>query len=361
MEWLEPYLANRYVRAAALVVGAFLASWIVAFIIERLLKVLVGKTKTDLDDKLIDATHKPIVQTVILVGLGFAQHQLPMSDKLHGYTVSALKSLAILVWVRAGFHVWTILLEGLSRRGKKGAIVTTQTRPVFDMVGKILVVGAAIYFLFLAWNIDVTAWLASAGIVGIAVGFAAKDTLANFFSGIFIVADAPYKIGDFIVLDEGARGQVIAIGIRSTRILTRDDVEITVPNAVIGNSMIMNEAGGPKVHQRVKVTVDAAYGSDIDQVYEVLLAASAVEGIEKEPPPKVRFEAFGASGLTHGVYVWVADARKRELIVHRLHTSIYKAMAEADIEIPYNKLDVYLKELPEGGEMRVALAPSKVA
>ena len=158
------------------------------------------------------------------------------------------------------------------------------------------------------------------------------------------------------MLDGGARGQVIKIGIRSTRILTVNDIEITIPNAVIGNSMVMNEAGGPKIHQRIKVTVDAAYGSDINRVYEVLLeAASGVPGIEKEPAPAVHFEAFGASGLTHGIYVWLADARKREVTVHHLHTAIYKAMAAADIEIPYNKLDVYLKELPEGGaELRIA-------
>jgi small-conductance mechanosensitive channel len=355
MEQLRTWLTNPYGRAVAIFVVGLIGSWIVAFAIERILKVMVGRTKTDLDDKLIDAIHKPIVQTVVVLALGFAQHEVPMPDKLHGYTLSALKSATILIWVRAGFHVWSLLLEGLSRRSKQGSVVTTQTRPVFEMVGKILVVGAAVYFLFLAWNIDVTAWLASAGIVGIAVGFAAKDTLANFFSGIFIVADAPYKIGDFIVLDGGARGQVIAIGIRSTRILTRDDIEITIPNAVIGNSMIMNEAGGPQIHQRVRVEVDAAYGSDIDQVYEVLLEAAAIEGIEKSPAPVVRFEVFGASGLTHGIYVWIADAADRDRIKHELNTAIYKAFAAADIEIPYSKLDVYLKELPDGSnELRIA-------
>ena len=77
------------------------------------------------------------------------------------------------------------------------------------------------------------------------MGFAAKDTLANLFAGVFILADAPYKIGDFIVLDGGERGRVTKIGIRTTRILTRDDVEITIPNATIANSKIINESGGP--------------------------------------------------------------------------------------------------------------------
>ena len=71
--------------------------------------------------------------------------------------------------------------------------------------------------------------LALAGIVGIAIGFTAKDTLANLFSGVFILADRPYKMGDYVNLESGERGRVTHIGIRSTRILTRDDIEVTVP------------------------------------------------------------------------------------------------------------------------------------
>jgi MscS family membrane protein len=82
--------------------------------------------------------------------------------------------------------------------------------------------------------------LASAGIIGIAVGFAAKDTLANLFSGVFILADSPYKLGDYVVLEDNSRGKVTQISLRSTRMLTRDDVEVTVPNSITGNTKIIN-------------------------------------------------------------------------------------------------------------------------
>ena len=140
---------------------------------------------------------------------------------------------------------------------------------------------------------------------------------------------------------------MLSIGIRSTRILTLDDIEITVPNAVIGNSQITNEAGGPWVHQRVRVTVDAAYGSDIDRVHAVLNGLLAeIEDALEHPAPYVRFEAFGASGLTHSVYLWIGEPQKRDLVRHRIHTAIYKAFAKAGIEIPYSKHDVYIKSLP---------------
>ena len=163
---------------------------------------------------------------------------------------------------------------------------------------KIIIIGAGIYFLFIAWQTDPTAWLASAGIIGLALSFAAKDSLANLFAGAFILADAPYKLGDFIILDSGERGKVTAIGLRSTRMLTRDDVEITIPNAVMGNTKITNESGGPYEKERIRIRVGVAYGTDVDRVEELLLnIALSHEEIVNMPEPRVRFRAFGESSL----------------------------------------------------------------
>ena len=178
------------------------------------------------------------------------------------------------MWSVALLRSSKVVLEALSRNVDRFRWIQPKTVPLLDMVAKFLIVGGGIYFICVAWNVPLTSWLASAGIVGIAVGFAAKDTLANLFSGVFILADAPYKVGDFVVLDGGLRGQVQEIGIRSTRILTRDDVEVTVPNAVIGNGRIVNETGGPHDKMRVRVKVSAAYGSDVDQVRDVLLGCT---------------------------------------------------------------------------------------
>ncbi len=192
-----------------------------------------------------------------------------------------------------------------------------------------------------------TAWLASAGIAGIAIGFAAKDTLANLFAGVFILADSPYKIGDYVVLDSGERGQVTHIGIRSTRLLTRGDVEITIPNAVMGNSKISNESGGPYTKYRLNVKIGVAYGSDIDQVRELLLDIAQKEpGVCDEPYPRVRFRAFADSALALELLCWVENPEFRGRVLDALNTEIYKRFNSEGIEIPYNKQDVYIKQMP---------------
>ena len=338
-----------YSISATIVGASIVLAWIVAFVIAQVLRRLAGKTKTEVDDQIIEAMHIPIITSVVLIGLAAATEVLPLHEKVARITVSSLKTIAIAVWARAGIRIAVISLEGLSRRNKrrKRGLINRRTLPVFRMTSKVVLFGAAVYFTFLAWKIDVTAWLASAGIIGVAVGFAAQDTLSNLFSGFFIVADAPYKVGDVIVLGDGLRGKVTSIGFRSTRVLTRNNIEITVPNSVIASSQIVNEAGGPSIRTRVGVEVDAAYGADIDRVHEVLLqAGSRIELVAPDSEPAVRFSNFGASGLTHTLYVWVEDGSQRELVEHLLRTEIYKCFAEADLEIPFSKHDLYLKEAP---------------
>jgi small-conductance mechanosensitive channel len=236
----------------------------------------------------------------------------------------------------------------MSYHARPNSVVQARTLPFFVILTKLIVVGTSIYMGMLAWKTDITAWLASAGIVGIAVGFAAKDSLANFFAGIFIIADAPYKLGDFIQFDDGLRGRVTHIGIRSTRILTRDDIEINIPNSIIGNAKIVNETGGPYAKERVAIPVSVAYGSDVDRVREVLLTTPlGVTYVCEHPAPIVFFQSFGASGLEFEVLCWIEDPAYQENVISDVNFRIYKALARAGIEIPYSKHDVYIKSFPE--------------
>ena len=190
--------------------------------------------------------------------------------------------------------------------------------------------------------------LASAGVIGLALSFAAKDSLANLFAGAFILADAPYKNGDFVVLDSVERGRVTHIGLRSTRMLTRDDVEITIPNAVMGNSKITNESGGPYEKERIRVQVGVAYGTDIDRVEELLMAIAVSHSeILEDPEPRVRFRTFGESSLDFELLGWIREPVLRGRLRHLLCKEIYKCFMEEGIEIPYPKRDVYLQGTAE--------------
>ncbi|MEW6214412.1 MAG: mechanosensitive ion channel domain-containing protein [Nitrospirota bacterium] len=192
------------------------------------------------------------------------------------------------------------------------------------------------------WKISITPLLASAGIAGAAVAFAAKDTIANFFGGISIFVDRPYKIGDYIVLDTGERGEVVEIGIRSTRIKTRDDILISIPNSIISNTKIINESA-PIPNFRVRIPIGVAYGSDIEIVEKTLIEiASQNENILNEPEPRARFREFGESSLNFELLCWAREPALRGLTVHELNKEIYKRFEEKEIRIPFPQRDIHI-------------------
>ena len=352
-EWLPealvPYweLVSEIPVVGALVVTAvfFTLALSMRFVIGRGLGRLAGLTHSALDDRIVRDLRKPVFTTILFLGLTLATQvaQLPTGT---GIIVNILLSVIVASWMRATLRVSGSLLE-LLEKNERFALVEARTVPLFDLSVKLGTILVGSYVLLLIWGINPVGWLASAGIVGIAVGFAAKDTLANLFSGFFIVADAPYKIGDLINLDSGERGVVSAIGLRSTRLLTRDDVEVTIPNGVIANAKIVNESGGPYLKIRNRIRVGVAYGSDVDEVCEILQRVGERHPRTcADPEPRVRMRAFGASSLDFDLLVWIDHPVDRGAIAHELLMEIYKAFAAAGIEIPYSKHDVYIKEVP---------------
>jgi small-conductance mechanosensitive channel len=334
-----------WIRAAAAVVASLVVARIVNVIITQFLLRATSRSSTDLDDRLVRLMHRPIFITVVLVGLYVAVKILDWSAEVEGVVVALIQTVAICVWTGAGFKLAHTTLDGLSRLADRVTWVEARTLPLFDNLSKIVVFALGVYGVLVVWDLDLSPWLASAGIMGIAVGFAAKDTLANLFGGLFVIMDAPYKLGDFITLDSGERGRVVKIGLRSTRLLTRDDVEITLPNAHIANSKVVNESGGPHEKTRVMVTVGVAYGSDIDQVHDVLLdAARSVEFVVDDPDPRVRFMEMGDSALIFRVQGWVDEPVMRGSCIDGLNSAIYKALGAAGIEIPFPQRAVHLSQ-----------------
>jgi MscS family membrane protein len=354
LDYIAALAPNPWVQALLILVAAALVAKLADFVLTRVAPRLTRRTKTDVDDRIFKLLHRPIFLSVLLIGVNVALLRVVEPEHpYYRYALSLLKTLAILLWLAFAIRLAKLLLAALSRSRRQSALVQPQTLPILGNVATVLIVVGGIYFLLLAWGADISGWVASAGIIGLAVGLAAKDTLANLFAGVSILADAPFKVGDFIVLDSGERGEVTHIGIRSSRILTRDDIEITVPNSILANTKIINEAGGPVRSHRVRVKVGVAYGSNVDQVRAVLLeVAQAHPEVLAEPEPRVRFRNFGDSGLDHELLCWVAEPVQRGKVLDELNTEVYKRFGAEGIEIPYPKRDLYLKEAPNPGALR---------
>tara|TARA_S200000501_G_scaffold214045_1_gene200987 strand:- start:3352 stop:4284 length:933 start_codon:yes stop_codon:yes gene_type:complete len=306
---------------------------------------MAGKTKTTIDDHIIDILHRPIYLSILFIGLGFSASLLDILSSIQFIINGSLKTIIVIIWGSAIFKSFIYIIKWYS--SKSGLRKQNQKRlmPLFDNLGKIIIFIGVVYFVFISWGINVTGWLASAGILGIVLGLAAKDTLANLFAGIFIMADSPYKEGDYINLDTGERGYVKNIGIRSTRIMTRDDIEITIPNSVIANSKIINESGGPEEMERVRVNVSVAYGSDIEKVRTILMdIAQSNEQVCNDPLPRVRFREFGDSALIFQLLFWIEKPEMRGRVVDSVNSVIYNRFIDHNIEIPFPQRTIHIKK-----------------
>lgn len=349
---LQPVIAffagNEWLQGVAVILVTFTVASLITWILFKLMRRVTTRTKFEVDDHLVLLLRPPVYYTLLVSGISYGLGVMPLAASIQLVATRCIQSLGVVVWIIFFTRLASLLLSRLATLTNRFTFIQHRTLTLFDNAAKILVFSVGIYGIFVIWKIDMTAWLASAGIAGIAVGFAAKDTLSNLFSGVFILADAPYKVGDYIVLAKGDRGKVTNIGLRSSRILTRDDVEITIPNSIIGNSTIINQSGGPSEKLRIKVKVGVAYGSDVDQVRAVMLDIARQDPqVCASPEPSVRFRLFGASSLDFELRCWVPRPELSGRVTDAINTGIYKEFTRLGIEIPYAKQDLYIKGLPE--------------
>ncbi len=346
-EQVKPYweLVQQYpIVEAALIFVLFCT---LAYLIKRyaisLFQTLTSHTKSNLDDAIIDALRPMVFSAVVWFGLIVATKSAGYVDGVLQYVAPFASTMIVLSILRAALTISGLIISALSRDDSRFKAFDIRTEPLIVISSKIIILVIGAYVTLLIWGINPVGLLASAGIVGIAVGFAAKDTLANLFSGVFILADRPYKLGDYINLDSGERGKVTHIGIRSTRILTRDDIEVTIPNGVIGNGKVVNESGGSHQKMRVRVNVSCAYDADLDHVEEVLMdIARGHDEICSYPAPRVRVRAFADSGINLQLMGWIEAPEHRGRITHLLFKKIHATFKEKGLEIPYPKRDLYL-------------------
>ncbi|ADW16636.1 MscS Mechanosensitive ion channel [Desulfobulbus propionicus DSM 2032] len=274
----------------------------------------------------------------------FIDHQINITGAVLKATVMGLEFALLILQAWAILVAGSVTMNGIitSQHIKEDALDADVIRLLCRLLSFSLVF-VVFYHGGTYFGLPVAAIFTSAGIAGVAVALAARETLANFFGGVSIFLDRPFRTGDFIVLENGERGEVKAVGMRSTRILTLDDILITIPNSVITNVKIVNQSM-PKPHYRLRIQVGVAYGSDLDRIEQVLLdVAGDNQLVMQHPAPRVRLLNFGASAINIELQAWAIHPQVQGRLTHELNTAIYKRFLVEGIEIPFPQLDIHLQ------------------
>jgi small-conductance mechanosensitive channel len=197
-------------------------------------------------------------------------------------------------------------------------------------------------------GLNIMPFVAGAGVAGIAIGFAAKDTLSNLIAGVLLIIDRPFEVGDRIEVwsapaNSATWGDVLNIGLRATKIRTTDNIVIVIPNNEIMRRDIINYTTITE-EIRVRIPIGVSYDADIEKAKEVISAISLeLDWVLRDPPPKVVVKSFGDSAVNLEARVWIKDARKRMDTISSVSDKVKERFTEHGIEIPYPKRDVYIK------------------
>ncbi len=243
--------------------------------------------------------------------------------------------------ILAALIVWSLidLAYGYYRQKSVKEGREEQLHPILLLlrrIANISIIGIAVYILFAHFGVNITALLAAFGIAGLAFSLAAQDTLADAIAGFIILADQPYRVGDRIEIQgEGTWGDVVEIGLRTTRIRTRDNRLVIVPNSMISKNQVVNYTY-PDPRYRIQTHIGIGYGSDIEEVRQLIVeTVRQVEGVLPDKPVDSLYIEMGDSAMIFRVRWWIESYEDTRQMYDRVNTALQKAFDAHGIQTPY--------------------------
>lgn len=333
--------------------------WIAFFLAIKLSK----KTKTVFDEQVLGIVTGPFFVILLLYGFLISIKQFDMDQKLIDILDNVYWAATIVLIAYISIKVFKrIILVYLKIVSKK---TDTQADDILaPFLGKVITVAIWIvaFIMFLrVFGIDVTVFVAGMGIIGLVIAFAAQDTLSNFFAGIMILLDRPFKEGDIIMLDD-AGYEVKHIGLRSTRLFhSISNQLVTIPNNKISDHLFSN-LSEPDYKGRKTVEVGVGYEHDPREIGDLLIEVANSHPdtyMDEDHKPHYRFQSFGDSALNFTLTFWVKDFNDQWRVASELRERIYNKFASEGIEIPFPQRVVHMASDAPLKEMKTVskLAP----
>lgn len=321
----------------AILAGSYLAARLLSFLFGKVLARAARRTDTRLDDRLIVAVKRPLTYALFLVGAWAALHRSPLPPAWAGRLDALLFVLGVLLVSLALARALSIFLEWYATESgaAQAGAVGVEFGPLLNKLGRALIGVLAAITILQHLGVNVASLVVSLGVGSLAIGLAAQDTLANLFAGFTLTLDRPFAVGDRIQLATGEVGDVVAIGMRSTRLRTLDETYVIVPNAVLVKDRLVNLTR-PTRAMTVRVDVAVAYGSDLDRAKTVLAeAAAACSYLAPDSQPVVVVTALAEFAVNLRVVVVARDYTEAHLAKSQVLEEVVRRLGEAGIQIPY--------------------------
>lgn len=331
---------NLIISILITILGIFVITRVLYMAIRR----VVNRTTSKFDDRLLETIGALVQAFFALVIVQFATERLPF---LRADLKQLLNQIYFVLYLFIIARIlWRLLDLSLDWYSEKRHRANAHEQPssfikVLRNLLRILLLIVAATILLNHFGVNVTALIAILGLGGLALSFAAQDTLADVINGFIILFDRPYRIGDRIEINElDTWGDVIEIGTRTTRIKTRDNRVVIVPNSKIGKSQIVNYSY-PDPHYRLQVDILIADTHDLEDVRQIIIdTVKGIDGILENKPIEALVQELGDGAVRFRVRWWIDSYTDTRRIVNRVNTALYYTFKNAGIKLASESYDL---------------------
>ena len=334
-----------------LVLAAYLlGTWMIRWLLPR----LVARTKTDLDERLLQVSGNELRWLVVVLILSFATTRLVfIGSRIQTilgdiyFLIGLLLSLIIL------WRLINLVAEELGKFAKK----TGNQREAESLI-TLIVWGLRLIVLIITipitlnhFGIDITGYAVLLGIIGLVISLAGRDVVADIIAGALILVDRPYRVGDRVGLGTiDFWGDIVDIGMISTKVLTIDNRMVIIPNSKVRQNNIVNFSY-PDPSYFDTTDIGVAFDNDVEQVEQLLIeAAGSVEGVQKERGIDSRLESFTRDEMIFRVGWWMKDSDEYYKLRQFVNRAIIKTFKQAGVIFPYQKEQVDMESNSDKSE-----------
>lgn len=353
-DWLDLFqIENTILRmiaqAAAIIAAGYVISKIVHLIVKIIQRKITSKTETDLDDRIIGVLEKSVQRIINVTALYIAAMRI--ENVIHGKWTLYLDGAFFVIMV----VFITMLFSAIVRTTMEWYVTLVAARtqsqideelvPLVKRVANMLLYSIGLVICLDHFHIDIKALVVSLGVGSFAIAFAAQETLANMIAGFVIMVDRPFRAGDRIrILSSQQVGDVIKVGLRSTKILDFDNNIVLIPNSEIIKHEIINFSY-PEESTRLRIEIAVSYGTDLAKTKQILIdVCKSFNEILPEPPPAAYVLGFGESSVQMIVVGRVRHYRELFDTADAVRVKIYDEFNKQDIVFPFPQRVVHVKE-----------------
>ncbi len=350
--WLaaaQSYAMPRLLQTLGQVALGLVVFVVTRAIIKRVLGHFASRTASKLDDHIVEVLQRCVSISIwgwIAWRVGFI------------WDLPNLANFVVAVWIVSLSFPLSDFIAKILRAVEEEIVPKTETTlddtalPLLNKVIRFVVIAGGVVMALSRLGVEIMPFVAGASVLGVAIGFAAKDTLSNLIAGVLLIMDRPFHIGDRIELWTAPQGtatwgDVIEIGLRATKIRNSDNLIFVIPNNEIMRRDIVNyTASGDNI--RLRIPIGIAYDADSDLAKQIIRdVALGVEGVQASPEPQVIIRNFGESSIDMQLRVWIDDARRRRTIGDEITDKVKVEFDRQGVEIPYAKRDLYIRMMPD--------------